>query len=828
MSTTEEKILVIAEKPSVAADFVKVLPGKFKKEKSHYEGENFVVSYAIGHLLTISDPGEINEKYKSWSLDYLPIIPEEYSLKPLSGSKSQLTALAKLIRRKDIKTIINACDAGREGELIFRYIMQYVEAKRKVKKTIKRLWLQSMTTKSIKDSFANLKSDEEMTNLTQAAMSRSEADWLIGINGSRGLTAYNSKGGGFRLTPCGRVQTPTLSLIIRREEERMAFVAESYWNLEATFSDNKNDYNGKWFDPTFKKDETKPKTSADKLWTEKSAQDIINKCKGKTGSISEQTKPSTQKCPPLYDLTSLQREGNSRFGYSAKRTLQLVQSLYERYKLTTYPRTSSRALPEDYLDVVKETIKSMTKGTLGKYAQMAIDNDYIKFSKKVFNNEKISDHHAIIPTGTIPHDLPEAESKIYKMISQRFLAVFFPTAHFLNTTRITLVEGESFKTDGKVMTEQGWKIVYGKSSKDDKILEAIDLSASPITKNIELNAEETKPPARYTESTLLSIMEGAGKLVENDDRRDAMKDSGLGTPATRAAIIEKLITDKYLVRDGKDLHPTSKAFDLIRIIDAMEIQDFTSPELTGEWEHKLNLMEAGKYTREKFMGEIMALTKKVVSRIKNFDEDKTSKEVSFSPVNGQKVFETVSRYETEDGKISIRKMLGGRMMNELEIKTLLEKRKIGPLTGFRSKRGMLFTAVITLNDKDKIEFVFDDDTSSANGEDFDINKEIPIGKSPVDDSPVYETLTGFLSKSALNKEKNGLRVSKFILGAEITKDNMIKLLSGEKTELIKDFRSARTKRNFDAYLKLSNNGKIEFEFPPRKFGKKKSVKKDEE
>lgn len=819
------KTLVIAEKPSVAADFTKVLPDKFVKEKTHYEGKDYIISYAVGHLLTISDPGEMDERYKSWKLDYLPIIPDVYPLKPIDGNKSQLSALAKLIRRKDVGTIVNACDAGREGELIFYYIMQHVQAKRDVNKVIKRLWLQSMTAASIKKSFAALRDAEDMQNLQNAAISRSEADWLVGINGSRGLTAWNSQHGGFRLTPTGRVQTPTLSLIVNREEDRISFIPEDYWTIEADFAADGQEYRGRWFDEEKSKSES-AKTAVERITEEAKANAIVEQCKGKSGVVEETSKPSSQSCPPLYDLTTLQREANGRFGFSAKRTLQIAQALYERHKLTTYPRTDSRALPEDYLSSVKDTVKNMERTALSQYAREALDKNYIRFDKRIFNNAKISDHHAIIPTGSVPKDLPDAEAKIFTMIAQRFLGVFFPPARYQNTLRLTRVEDQVFRTEGKVLIEAGWRAVYGNAQEGQDVLAALPENAKPAVKAIEALADQTRPPARYTESSLLSIMESAGKLVDDEELKDALKERGLGTPATRAAIIEKLISDKYLLREGKELVPTSKAFDLIRLTRAMSIEDLTSAELTGEWEHKLSQIEKGEYTREQFMEEIRTLTRKVVTRIRDFDEEKTRKEAQFSPVNGQKYYETVSRWESEDGEIRIRKMLGGRLMEESEVKDLLEKRKIGPLTGFRSKRGSAFAAVIILNDQNKVEFVFEDDTASADGEEFDINKETPLGNSPVDGSPVYETLTSYVSKSGLDKEPQGLRLSKTILGATISRENVIKMLNGEKTDLIKGFRSSRTKRLFDAYLKLSNKGKMEFEFPPRKFsGKKKASKK---
>lgn len=813
------KTLVIAEKPSVAADLAKALGGKFEKEKTHFENEQTIISWAIGHLVTIADPKEMGEQYRTWSMATLPILPDKFKLTAISDSKSQLVALGKLIRRKDVGTIVNACDAGREGELIFFYILEHEQGKTGLAgKTIQRLWMQSMTQSAIREAFAHLRSAEEMRHLQDAALSRSEADWLVGINGSRGLTAYNSRFGGFQLTPCGRVQTPTLTLIVKREEERLAFVPRSFWTLQATFEAGSSEYIGKWFDPDFRKeDSAEEKDNAQRLWDKSAAERIVQLCQGKKGTVEESSKPSTQKCPPLYDLTTLQREANNRFGFSAKTTLQIAQALYERHKLTTYPRTDSKFLPEDYVATVKKTMDSFEEGSLARHARHALDQGYIRKDPRVFDNTKVSDHHAIIPTGNASKSLSEAEQKIYQLICQRFIAVFYPAAVYLNTVRITTIEGENFRTEGKVLQEAGWRAVYGKEADEESTLPALPPQAIPLARQVEAIGDETRAPARYTESTLLSVMESAGKLVEDEDLRDAMKERGLGTPATRAATIEKLISDKYLIRDGKELVPTSKAFDLFRVITAMGIEDLASPELTGEWEYKLGLVEKGQLTRDKFMQEIVSLTSRMVDRIKGFQEESTRSEASFSPVEGVKVYETVSRYETETG-VQIRKILGGRHMSPDEVRDLLIKRKLGPLGGFRSKRGTEFTAALQLNASGKIEFVFQDDDSAPDGEALDINAQEPIGLSPVDQSPVYETLTAYVSKSALEKQKTGLRVNKMILGKEISRDDMARMLRGEKTQLIQGFRSVKTRKNFDAFLALGKDGKISFDFPPRPAG----------
>ena len=803
--------LIIAEKPSVAADLVKVLGAKsFKKNNGFYESDTTIVSHAIGHLVTIADPKDIDERYKAWDMKTLPMLPEKFPLVATPSTKSQLSIVSKLIKRKDVTTIVNACDAGREGELIFFYILDYVLKGKFANKTIKRLWMQSMTPAAIKDAFEHLRTAEEMENLKNAALCRSEADWLVGMNGSRGLTAYNSSMGGFQITPCGRVQTPTLAIIVKREEERQQFKPQKFWTVEADFDNGSNAYLGKWF--TAGKEEGKDRVK--QIFDEKKAKDVLAKCKGKPGKIEETTAPSLQKCGQLYDLTTLQREANNRFGFSAKTTLSIAQSLYEHYKATTYPRTDSRCLPEDYVPTVKATLGKI-EGPLKKFALEALDNSYVKRTPKVFDNTKISDHFAIIPTGITPKGLTEAEEKIYTMICQRFIAVFFPPAQYLNTTRITTVEGETFITEGKILVDPGFKAVYGKDSDEESNVPPLKGTAA---KTLDIRAEEdfTKPPAHYTESTLLSMMESAGKLVEDDELRDAMKERGLGTPATRAAIIEKLVSDKYVVRDGKEMIPTAKAFDLIKVLSAMNCDALTSPELTGEWEYKMDLISKGKESRENFMKGIVEMTKTMVKNIKGFKEDSTTGEAKFSPVNGKKVFETVSRYTTEDG-IVIRKIIGGKHLTDEEIVELLTKRKIGPLPGFRSKKGTEFTAVLTINDQNKIEFVFDEKP-----EEIEIGEK--VGKSPIDGTNVFETLTGYVSQSYIDKKPSGLSLPKVLLGKEIPLEEIKSLLDGKKTALIKGFRSNKTRRLFDAYL-LLEKGKLKFDFPPREFKPRRFFKK---
>src|SRR4029079_16807836 len=443
------KSLIIAEKPSVAADVARALGG-FTRHDDYFESDRYLLSSAIGHLLEIGMPEDEEVKRGKWTFAHLPAIPSQFALKPIEKSEARLRLLLKLLKRKDVSELVNACDAGREGELIFRNIAQYARNT----KPIRRLWLQSMTQGAIRDAFGKLRSDEAMRPLADAAVCRSESDWLVGINGTRAMTAFNSKSGGFQLTTVGRVQTPTLAILVEREEKIRAFVPRDYWELIGTFRAEAGEYTGRWFDESFRKrdgDDDDPDRRPERLWSEAAARAIADACIGKPGVVTEESKPSTQIAPLLYDLPSLQREANSRFGFSARTTLSLAQALYEKHKVLTYPRTDSRALPEDYVGTVRKTVDALKdSNAYHAHAKKIIDQKWVKPNKRIFDNSKISDHFAIIPTLQPPRSLNELEQKLYDLVAKRFLAVFSPAAEFMNTTRITRVEGEPFKTEGKV------------------------------------------------------------------------------------------------------------------------------------------------------------------------------------------------------------------------------------------------------------------------------------------------------------------------------------------------------------------------------------------
>ncbi|MGI4719167.1 MAG: DNA topoisomerase III [Janthinobacterium lividum] len=821
------KSLIIAEKPSVANDIAKTLGG-FTKHDEYFESDEYILSSAVGHLLEIAVPEEYDVKRGKWSFTHLPMIPPYFALNPIAKTESRLKVLNKLIKRKDVTTLINACDAGREGELIFRLIAQNAKAKQPVK----RLWLQSMTPAAIREGFAHLRSDEEMLPLADAARCRSEADWLIGINGTRAMTAFNSKEGGFYLTTVGRVQTPTLSIVVEREEKIKKFVPRDYWEVRAEFVCAAGVYEGRWLDQKFKKDENDPEKRAERLWSRAAAESIVAACRGKQGVVTEESKPTTSMAPALFDLTSLQREANGRFGFSAKNTLGLAQALYEKHKVLTYPRTDSRHLPEDYVATVKNTMESLNEtNNYQQFSKQVLKNGWVKPNKRIFDNTKISDHFAIIPTGVIPKNLSEPEQKLYDLVTRRFLAVFFPPAEFLVTTRFTEVSGHQFKTEGKVMTNPGWLAVYGKDTtgddKDGANLVPVQKGEKVLADKVTPNALVTKPPARYSEATLLSAMEGAGKLVDSDELRDAMAGKGLGTPATRAAIIEGLLTEKYLVREGRELIPTAKASQLMTLLRGLGVNELTAPELTGEWEFKLSQMEKGKISRDEFMREIQQMTQIIVKRAKEYDNETIPGDYATlttpCPNCAGVVKENYRRFACTKCDFSMSKTPGSRQFEIEEVEELLKNRTIGPLQGFRSKMGRPFAAILRIvRDEEiknfKLEFDFGQDQDEGEeGEGVDFTGQTPLGPCPKCNGGVYEMGLAYVCEHQVAKPKTcDFRSGRIILQQEILPEQMAKLLNEGKTDLLPGFVSQRTRRAFKAFLVRGKDGKISFEFEERK------------
>jgi DNA topoisomerase-3 len=866
------KTLVIAEKPSVAQDIVRALTplaGKFEKHDEYFESDTYVVSSAVGHLVEIQAPEEFDVKRGKWSFAHLPVIPPHFDLKPVDKTKTRLNAVVKLAKRKDVGQLINACDAGREGELIFRLIEQYAGGVKPLGKPVSRLWLQSMTPQAIRDGFGALRTNAQMQPLADAARCRSEADWLVGINGTRAMTAFNSRDGGFFLTTVGRVQTPTLSVVVEREEQIRKFISRDYWEIHASFAAQAGEYPAKWFNPAHKRDADDAEKKADRVWSQREAQAIADAVRGQNATVSEESKPTTQASPLLFDLTSLQREANGKFGYSAKTTLQIAQSLYERHKALTYPRTDSRALPEDYVPVVKDTFAMLADSGmrhLAPFASMAIKGNYVKPTKRVFDNAKVSDHFAIIPTLQAPSGLSEAEQKIYDLVVRRFMAVFFPSAEYQVTTRISIAAGHNFKTEGKVLVKPGWLAIYGKEAADE-VADAKDgdkgQSLVPVqpgekvrTDTVNPKGLVTRPPARYSEATLLGAMEGAGKTVEDDELREAMQEKGLGTPATRSSIIEGLIAEKYMLREGRELIPTAKAFQLMTLLRGLEVEELTKAELTGEWEYKLAQMEQGKLSRNSFMAEIAAMTERMVKKAKEYDRDTIPGDyatlASPCPNCGGIVKENYRRYTctgktgTDEGcGFSFGKTPAGRTFEVAEVEQFLRDRKIGPLDGFRSKAGWPFTAEMVIKfDEDtqnyKLEFDFGDDKKGEeSGEIIDFSAQETLGPCPKCGAATGNASGGSVFEHGKNyvcdhsvptlaqpTPSCDFKSGQVILQQPIAREQMSKLLGTGKTDLLDKFVSMRTRRAFKAILAWdAEAGKVNFEFAPSKFPPRKTSAK---
>ncbi len=825
------KTLIIAEKPSVASDIAKAI-GKFQRHEDYFENDEYIISSAVGHLLELVLPEGVEAVRGKWTFKCLPVIPPHFDLQPIERSENRLKVLKKLIKRDDVDALVNACDAGREGELIFRNIVKYTKAKH----PIKRLWLQSMTPAAIREGFERLREDKDMLPLADAAYSRSEADWLVGINGTRAMTAFNSKSGGFFKTTVGRVQTPTLAILVEREAKIKKFVSRDFWEVIATFDAAAGQYTGRWFDEKFAKadgkdgdDQLKP----ERVWDVGRAQALRNKCLGKPGIVTEESKPSTSLSPLLYDLTSLQRDANSRFGFSAKNTLGLAQALYERHKVLTYPRTDSRALPEDYIGTVKGVMKMLGDTRYATFAETILKSDWVHPNKRIFNNAKVSDHFAIIPTTQMPHGLSEPEQKLYDMVTKRFLAIFYPAAEFLETIRITRVEGEPFKSTGKVIVKPGWLTVYGKEAQgEDTNLVPVKPHEKVNTSSIEVKPNATKPPPRHTEASLLNAMEGAGKLIEDDELREAMHEKGLGTPATRAAIIEGLIYESYIHRNGRELQATAKAFSLMELLNGLGIAELTRPELTGDWEFKLHQIQRRQKSRDEFMSEIADMTRHIVERAKKYEHDTIPGDFGVlntpCPKCGGEVHEKYKQFQCINKKceFSIWKTLCSRMFEIEEVEKLISERQIGPLQGFRSKMGKPFAAVLKLTPEFKIEFDFGNDQRNENGEvtgPVDFTGKEPLGKCPKCGARVFDAGMSYLCEKATGADKTcTFRTGKIILQQHIEPAQVTKLLAEGKTDLLKGFVSKKTNRKFEAFLVLKDGGTA-FEFLPRE---RKSRSKD--
>jgi len=819
------KALVIAEKPSVARDIARAL-GRFRrytsKQGEYYENDQYIIASSVGHLLELTPPEGTEDPKTKWKLESLPVIPDHFDLKPIEDTAPRLKLLQKLIQRDDVDELINACDAGREGELIFRYLVRYTGTN----KPIRRLWLQSMTPEAIREGFRALRSDQEMQPLANAAVCRSEADWLVGINGTRAMTAFRSPPGGFQLTTVGRVQTPTLAIVVDREKQIRNFVPRPFWEVHAEFETGQGRYTGVWFDEKFSKQDQKkdPDRKPERIWDQAQAEQIVAAVRGQEGTAEDQSRETTKAPPLLFDLTSLQREANNRFGFSAQRTLAIAQSLYERHKVLTYPRTDSRALPEDYIPTVQDILRQLRDaGILTPAIDKVLQNGWVRPNRRIFNNARVTDHFAIIPTGVAPKGLSEAEQRIFDLVLKRFLAAFYPPARFLETTRITRVAGHTFRTQGRILLEPGWMEVYGREQDGQEKPELPPLADPPTvrTEEVHLESKTTKPPSRFTEATLLSAMEGAGKLVEDEELRAAMAEKGLGTPATRAQIIENLIDEKYLVRRGKELVPTDKAFELMELLQEFQIQDLTRPELTGEWEYKLKRMERNELEPHQFMEEIRTLVHRIVDQIRAHATEERPIEAP-CPVCGGSCIARPHDVECTQCDWQMRRTLFGRTFRIPEIEELLRNRRVGPLEGFlprKKKSTRPFTATVVLDESHQPRLEFGPSTTERSGEGSeattpDLSQLEAVGPCPLCGGTVYALEDRYACENALNN--NGscrFRLSRTILQRALEPKEVQELLVHRRVGPLEGFVSRRGRRRFRAILILQDDGELKFEFP---------------
>ncbi len=717
------KILVIAEKPSVGRDLTKVLPGPFQKSEGYLEGPEHVVTWAVGHLVQLADPDEYDDRFKKWRMADLPIVPDRFKLVVRDErSKKQMNVVKRLLARDEISEVVNACDAGREGELIFAYVYE----KSGSRKPVKRLWLNSMTRRAIEEAFGRLRPGADLEPLQDAARSRSEADWIVGMNATRAATIRlrSSFDGTVSL---GRVQTPTLAILARREQEIRAFKPEPYWVVDAVFEASSDRvYEGRYHAGA------NPRVASGD-----EAEAIVAACQGRTGTITKLEKSERkERSPLLYDLTSLQRDANSRFGFSARRTLAAAQRLYEEHTAITYPRTNSRFLTGDLVGQIKpiaRLVGSVDGSAYGRASEYVLGLDVLPLGR-VVNDARVTDHHAIIPTLAERHPVDkfsDDDRRIYDLVVRRFLAIFHPDAVFENTRVETTVDGDAgsaapgahvFRTRGKLMLVPGWRGVYGELSDSERAdddegreqqLPRLDRGEDALVREIGSEEKETKPPRRYTEGSLLAAMETAGKLVEEEELREAMKDSGIGTPATRAAIIERLIQVGYLERDGRSLIVTEKGLNVIRLLGEHAL---TSPGLTGEWEHRLARIERGDDSRKAFMGDIVKFTSETVSeldtRLKGVRIPRA--QLGPCPVCGREIVENRKGYscwsrEDPGCGFVIWKSKAGKSLPVSVARELIKTgRTEKPVSGFKGRSGRSFRARLALEQSDdgkwRVEF----------------------------------------------------------------------------------------------------------------------------
>ncbi|MEE9609319.1 MAG: DNA topoisomerase, partial [Myxococcota bacterium] len=849
------KALVITEKPSVARDIAAALGG-FEEGDGYSESADYVVTFAVGHLFELLPPEEIDERYKRWTLDTLPILPEEYRYKPKAGHADRIRTIKRLLAREDVDRVVNACDAGREGELIFREIVDHLDSD----KPIERLWLQSMTEEAIRTGFRQLRPGEELEPLAASAACRARSDWLIGMNATRALTKRLKSRKEKTAWSAGRVQTPTLAMLVDREFEVLAHVPRPYWRVRGVFDHEGERYEGICFDPSFQAgadDEARD----DRIFDEQRAQAIVAAVAGRNGEAEETRKPSRESAPPLFDLTSLQREANRRFGWTARRALTAAQRCYEGHKLLTYPRTNSRCLPSDYRATVGGVLESFSGAAqrgdvFAQYASAAahLRRAGLQNEGRVFDDSGVSDHFAIIPTGRLPEaPLRSDDQRLFDLVVRRFLGAFYPPAVWERVERVTRVEDGHFRTRARFLQQVGWRAVLSGDSEREGEGEASlrplaggrDGAGSVPVRNVEVEtvAEETKPPARVTEARLLSLMENAGKQIEDEDFAAVLHEKGIGTPATRADIIENLIAKGYVVRAGKALRPSVKGIRLIDTLHRIHIDRLTSPELSGELEYHLVEVERGRRSAADFMGEIEDYARSIVERAKTFEYDTLyDADDSFGPCPrcGRDVIEMAWFYRCkpepgaaaeDDCPMRFWKDTSGRYLDRRAVASLVKDGKTATLDGFAARNGRTYRGYIEVDREDWRLRVrsqgWNEGEQVSDQPEYEVNPE-PLGRCPFEEECcVVESATHFVCERELKQEDAGkdeerpkgcgLSLPRTVCKREITRDEALVYLKGGKTELLTDFTS-RFGRPFSATLVLKKNGRHGFEFPPRAKG----------
>tara|TARA_Y100000589_G_C27190279_1_gene644485 strand:- start:1069 stop:3624 length:2556 start_codon:yes stop_codon:yes gene_type:complete len=844
------KKLVITEKPSVANDIAAALSIN-KKHKGYFEGENYLITWAIGHLLELQDPEDMDKKYKSWLLKDLPIIPKKFKWKVVSRTRDQYRVIQDLLKKDDVTSVINACDAGREGELIFREIVE----REKVKKPLERLWLQSMTRDAIKVGFEKLAPGSQFDGLADSAKSRSESDWLIGINGTRAITKRLQSRAKRTVFSVGRVQTPTLTMLVERELEIIAHRPERYSRIEASFSADDHEYLG----ILHMRDKAKDKANPSRIFNDSVQKDIENQLgqlKGKDASASESRKISEQKPHILYDLTSLQRDANRRFGFSAQRTLQAAQKLYEQEKLITYPRTDSKYLPEDYGPVLQGAVGSL--GDIPGYAPFAsqIQSKIQSKDRRFFNNKKVRDHFAIIPTGELPStQLGNDESKIFDLIVKRVLAAFMPVAKWENVDRVSVIGNFEFRSKGRYLREKGWQAVYGTIKDEGQSLPPLPVSAdqshSVRFNNYEVSEHMTRPPARIGEAKLLGLMEYAGKFLEDEELLEAMQGKGIGTPATRADIIENLIRKEYVRRVGSGLKATSKAIRLVDVMRRVDVNRLTSVDLTAEIESKLQCVERGSISRDEFMKTIGEYVDEVIQQIRDFQYEELYQEEPLVECtkSGRKFREILSGYvDAADEKCIIHKEYYGRYIDRGTLVDLLENGETGELELLYFD-GKPFKGKLVLGDDSSLEALAKDENGNYKTIRSKSAKELQEAESVEEEKSISSDYMNQEGTFRRTKDAYYFEVSEFpkVLGKapkslgdgpfisrlpvevcqrSITETEALSFFQNGKTELLSDFISKRGKK-FNAYLYVKSNGKYGFEFESRSKKPKSDESKNE-